>query len=977
MISSPRTTSQDMILEDLNPSQAQAVRHGPGPQLVVAGAGTGKTAVITRRIAHLVATKACTAREILALTFTDKAAEEMESRVDLLVPYGFTDSTICTFHAFGDRVLREQGLLLGMNPNYTVLSAAEQLVFLREHLFDLPLKHLRPLSDPTRHLKFIAKVISRAKDEDVDPVRYLSVCETHLQNRGTQAGEADRSAWEKQHELARVYGEYQRLLLARGLVDFGDLIIMSLRLFREHPEVLAAFREQYRYILVDEFQDTNAAQFDLLRLLAGEEGNITVVGDDDQSIYKFRGAAISNILQFKHFYPTAKLTVLNENYRSPQSVLDTAYRLIQHNNPDRLEHQHGLDKRLRAARGEGRPVQYRHFDTVSTEADWVADQIRDQRRETGASWSDFAVLVRNNRHADPFLRSLNLRGIPSRFSGYQGLYRRPEIKVCLAMLRTLADPQAPLPLHDLAASELYDLPAEDLARLNARSRRQHASLKDLLQQAVAGTGEPISETGRQKGRRLLEHLSTFQELARRLPTGQVLYRFLTETGILSGYTESNTLDADLAIRNLAKFFQVVQRYQEIAKSDRLEHFVAHLDMLEEVGDDPGLAEPDPDQEAVNVLTVHRAKGLEFPCVFLAGLAANRFPTRHHSQPLQLPLELTKEDIPAGDPHLSEERRLFYVGLTRTIETLVLTSARDYGGSRTHKVSRFVMEALELPVEVSSQVVKASALEKIRAQALPATTKQAPAGAIRADEALSLSFYQIDDYLTCPLKYKYVHLLKVPVLPHHAILYGKALHTAITEYCRRKMAGQSMSEDELTGVFQAAWVNVGFISREHEEMRQQAGLNALKLFMNMSLLTPIIPKYIEKSFSFNIHRVKVTGRMDRVDVTDAGETTIIDYKSSEINEQAQADKKTRENLQLKIYALAWLRQEGRLPVRVQLHFLDSGLVGSWEPELEKTVDTENKITLVAEGIRAQAFAAKPNVWVCNYCPYRSICPQVVV
>ncbi|MCK5219797.1 UvrD-helicase domain-containing protein, partial [bacterium] len=297
------TLTQDKLVTDLNPAQREAVTHGPGPQLVVAGAGTGKTAVITRRIAHLVCSKQCLASEILALTFTDKAAEEMESRVDLLVPYGFTDTTICTFHAFGDRILREQGVLLGISPDYKVMSKVEQLVFLRENLFDLPLVKLRPLADPTRHLELILKIISRAKDEDVSPEGYLNYCEQLKDEITEHTDEAVRAVWQKQNEIANIFARYQELMIKARLMDFGDLITQALKLLRSNADVLADLRRKYRYILVDEFQDTNAAQFELLRLLARENSNLTVVGDDDQSIYKFRGAAISSILQFEKFYP--------------------------------------------------------------------------------------------------------------------------------------------------------------------------------------------------------------------------------------------------------------------------------------------------------------------------------------------------------------------------------------------------------------------------------------------------------------------------------------------------------------------------------------------------------------------------------------------------------------------------------------------------------------------------------------------------
>lgn len=963
---------EESILTGLNDAQREAVLHDQGPQMVVAGAGTGKTAVITRRIAGLVAAKKCSPREILALTFTDKAAEEMESRVDQLVPYGFTDSTICTFHAFGDRVLREKGILLGLTPAYTILSSTEQLVFMRQHLFEFPLQALRPLSDPTRHLQLLAGVISRAQDEDVSAEEYLQACRRRLESQAA-ADPALRAAWQKQEEIARVYAVYQEQLQQKGLLDFGGLLQLTLKLFRQHPDILAEYRERYRYILVDEFQDTNAAQFELVRLLAGTDGNLTVVGDDDQSIYKFRGAAISNILQFTRHYPRARLTVLTDNYRSTQPILDAAYRLIQHNNPERLEAKLGLNKKLRSRQEGGEPVRYEPLATVSDEADWVAKEILRRREAEKRPWSDFAILVRTNRQADPFIRACNVKEIPVRFSGAHGFYQRPEIRLCLSFLRTLADPTAPLPLYDLGASEIYDLPADDLARLAAHSRRHHLSLRETMRQAVSSGLLELSPEGKSAVARLLQDLDTYLDLARRSSAGQVLYHFLTSSGLLVKYTEINNLAADLTIRNWAKLFKQIQRFQEITGQERVLPLVEYLDLANEVAEEAGSAEAEEETEAVQILTVHRAKGLEFPVVFIVGLAANRFPMANRQPALTLPAELAKEELPTGDQSVAEERRLCYVAVTRAAEALYLTSAKDYGGSRQYKISRFILEALDLPAAVEP-TIKTSALEQIRRTQEGMPAKPPEALKIIQNGDLSLSFYQVDDYLTCPLKYKYIHLLEVPVLPQHAVFYGKALHTAITTYHRAQLNGIQLAEPDLIEVFLGSWVNAGYISREHEAMRLQAGIDALKLFILKCTSTPIKPTYIEKAFTYKLNQVRVVGRMDRVDVVAPGQAEIVDYKSSEISNQPDADKRTRESLQLKIYAQAWYHETGYWPQTVKLYFLDTGLTGSWTVDPEKVEKETAVIQEVAENIKLGLFSATPSVWTCNYCPYRSICPE---
>src|SRR5581483_586117 len=320
------------ILEGLNPAQVDGVTHDAGPLLIVAGAGTGKTTVLARRIAWLIATRRARPEEILALTFTDKAALEMEERVDLLVPYGYADVRIATFHAFGDWLLRENALEVGLTPAFRVLNRAEQVLFLRSRLFELPLDRFRPLGDPTRHLQALAGLFGRAKDEDVTPEAYLAHGEALAAEAAAHpedAAVADRAA--REQELGRTYAAYQALLAREGLVDFGDQIVLPLRLFRARPYVLARYQRRFRYVLVDEFQDTNHAQFELVKLLAGGHRNVTVVGDDDEAIFRFRGASMTNILGFDRAYPDARRVVLIENYRSGQRLLDAAYRLIRHN----------------------------------------------------------------------------------------------------------------------------------------------------------------------------------------------------------------------------------------------------------------------------------------------------------------------------------------------------------------------------------------------------------------------------------------------------------------------------------------------------------------------------------------------------------------------------------------------------------------------------------------------------------------------
>jgi DNA helicase-2/ATP-dependent DNA helicase PcrA len=1011
----------DALLAGLNVEQKRAVCHGEGPLLVVAGAGTGKTQVITRRIAWLIATRRARPSEILALTFTDKAADEMQTRVDQLVPYGYTDAAVSTFHAFGDRLVREFSLELGLPSDSRVLSRPEVVIFLRERLFEFELDEYRPLGDPTRFLGALATLFSRCKDEDVSPQSYLEFAAgltAAAAARGADiepdaAAALDEEA-RRQTELARAYDCYQKLMRKAGLIDFGDQVSLALRLLRESPAARVELQSRFRYILVDEFQDTNRAQSELVELLAAPHGNVTVVGDDDQSIYKFRGAAISNIIEFKRRHANARQIVLRRNYRSTTPILDASYRLVRFNDPDRLEVRNGIDKRLIAERGGTlRPVRHLVFATGSEEADGVAREIAGLVAG-GAKPRDFAILVRANADADPILRSLNLAGVPWRFSGTSGLYARPEIRLLLAFLRAVADLSASVDVYALAASDVYGLGGPDLTNIVNSARRRNRSVWEVLEELTRQPGLlRLSPETRATLERLVGDLRCYTDLAHERPAGEVLYRFLRDSGMLSRLASTDSIAAEESLQNIARFFDIIRAQSDLLPDDRIVFVARHLQTLIDAGDDPATAEIDPDADAVSVLTVHKAKGLEFPVVYMTGLIDGRFPARTRREPLGLPAELVNETLPEGDPHVQEERRLFYVGMTRARDELVLSHASDYGGRRARRVSQFVLEALDLPATAATGAAADAAahapLERLAA--FEPKTEPVEPGREPVEGPLSLSFYQVDDYLTCPLKYKYVHVLRVPIAPHHAIVYGSALHKAVQEFHRRQARGNAMTEDELLAAFDAAWSNEGFLTREHEEARLAAGRAALRRFREEQLQPgTVVPSYVEREFSFTLDGDRIRGRMDRVDIerleTAAAETagapaaadadappqadavtpvlpgfhpervTITDYKSSDVRDPARAKERARESLQLQIYAMAYQAETGRLPDALQLWFLESGLVGRVEVDPKRLDRARESIRKAATGIRARRFEAAPDYMACGYCAFRDICPASV-
>jgi DNA helicase-2/ATP-dependent DNA helicase PcrA len=564
-------------------------------------------------------------------------------------------------------------------------------------------------------------------------------------------------------------------------------------------------------------------------------------------------------------------------------------------------------------------------------------------------------------------------------------------------------------VYAIAASDIYGLGGEDLTNIVNSARRRHRSLWEVLEELDRQPGIlRISAASRTAASRLVAEFRTYIELAHNRPAGEVVYAFLRGTGLLARLAGAESTRSEEALQNIARFFDIVRAQSALLQDDRAIFVAGHLQTLIEAGDDPATADVDPDVDAVSVLTVHKAKGLEFPVVFLPGLVTDRFPTRSRPDPLALPLELVKETLPEGDFELQEERRLFYVAMTRARDELILSHAADYGGSRARRISPFVLEALDLPVaeavpgrgaHASTPLGKLSAFE---GTASPSAGHEAEGVA----EPLILSFYAIDDYLTCPLRYKYGHVLRVPLAPHHALIYGSALHQAVQEFHRRHARGDVMSEADLYAAFERAWSNEGFLSREHEEARLAAGRSALKRFRDQQLLPgAVIPAYVEREFSFSLAGDRVRGRWDRVDIEPASEpsaiaatpeapanadvvnptfellgrerVTITDYKSSDVRDPARARQRARDSLQLQIYAMGYEAMTGRLPDAVQLHFLDSGLVGRADVDPRRLAKARGQIATAAAGMRARDYTPKPDHVSCSYCPYREICPASAV
>ncbi|MBI4028983.1 MAG: UvrD-helicase domain-containing protein [Candidatus Blackburnbacteria bacterium] len=961
----------------LNSAQEEAVLWGDGPLLIIAGAGTGKTTVVTERIKHLILNQGVLPSEILALTFTEKAAKEMQERVDVAMPYGYTQMWISTFHSFGDRILKNDGVQIGLDPRYRVMTEAEAIAFLRKHIFDFDLSYFRPLGNPTKFLSGIFQHFSRLQDEDIDPAQYLDWARM-TNDKCPMSNVPGKKEADKWVELAKAYAKYEELKNKEGLADFSDLICNTLRLFRQRPNVLEAYKKAFKYILVDEFQDTNIAQNELIRLLAGDQANLTVVADDDQSIYKWRGAAISNVIQFRAIYPKAKIIALTENYRSTQKILDTAYTLIQFNNPDRLEVQEKIDKHLKSSRKDvGDASEFIHADRVENEAEMVAKKINHLVGEEKRKYSDFAILVRANNHAEPFVRALARAGIPYQFLGPGQLFRQAEIKEIFCYLKVLANFEDSAAFYKVLTMEHLGFSPRDIASLVNYSRRNNLSLFEATEKI---DDISVKSETREKVKNLVEMINRHIQLIPKETAGQILYYFFQDSGLLDHIVNPKNPTDEKRAQNIARFFDKLKSYEGEHEDGSVFAVVDWIELSLDLGESPLASDMDwASENAVNILTIHASKGLEFPAVFVVNMVDARFPTRERREQIPIPEELIKEVLPEGNHHLQEERRLAYVAATRAKDRLYFTAADYYGeGKREKKISLFVPEALGEDI-LNTTTTKGEQLSILEYLPLPVALSDDPKP--RTIPPITyLSYSQIDCFRFCPLHYKMKYILRIPTPTSPAQSFGISLHNTMKDFHELGKGGNPLGEKEILEIYERDWVRSGYLSKSHEQKTKEQGKEYLVEYLKTDLHNPKnLPIDLEKSFIFPlVPGLKLGGKIDRIDKTLDGGIEIIDYKTTDLETKGPPTKRDLEkDLQLSFYALA--AAEVRDPVfavdtdkiTLSLYFFNKALKVSTTRTKKQLEQAKQEILKAKQEIETSDFSCSGNLW-CKECEFKLFC-----
>lgn len=631
------------ILQSLNPVQKEAASCTEGPLLILAGAGSGKTRVLTHRIAYLIEEKGVNPWNIMAITFTNKAAQEMRDRVDRLVEFGAESIWVATFHSSCVRILRRYIDRLGYDNHFTIYDTDDQKSVIRKAVKELDL-------DPKQYREGpLLGVISAAKNEMIEP-----------QDFETQAGGDFRMCQE-----AKIYKAYQKTLIDNNAVDFDDLLLLTVRLLRENRDILEAYQERLRYIMVDEYQDTNSVQFELIRLLSGKYHNLCVVGDDDQSIYKFRGADITNILSFEETFPGAKVVKLEQNYRSTNNILEAANAVIANN-------AHRKEKHLWSENGEGKEVSFIHYETAYGEAEDVIDKIQTEVHMGKHQYQDCAILYRTNAQSRAFEEKCIKKSVPYRLVGGVNFYQRQEIKDILAYLKTIDSGR-----DDLSVTRIVNVPKRGIGQVTLNKLAVYASEHGMRLFQAMEQVEQISGIGKaaDKIKGFVNQIMVFRALAKELDAAELIESILEQTGYLEELEKLEEDKAQAKQENLEEFQNKAADYY--ANHDE----AALTDFLEEVALVADIDNMDSEADSLTLMTLHSAKGLEFPVVYMTGMEEGLFPSYM--------------SMNSGDPgDIEEERRLCYVGITRAMQQLTLTAAKQrmvHGNIQYSAISRFVKE----------------------------------------------------------------------------------------------------------------------------------------------------------------------------------------------------------------------------------------------------------------------------------------------
>ena len=966
----------------LNEAQRRAITHGQGPLLVIAGAGTGKTRVITERIRHLLQSdENLSGENILGLTFTKKAAGEMKARVVKATSERGKAVTLATFHSFCETLLAEA------DPQRVMLDEFDHWILLRRNLRRLHLEKYRRLADPGQFLNDFVEFFSRCQDELVsaeDYQRYAAGLAARM--------EAERETLDEdtlverletvalQQELARAYRASEELLREKNRVSFGSLITGAVGLLERDAQLRGALQKKYRYILVDEFQDTNIAQLRLLELLAGPARNILAVGDNDQAIYRFRGASFASFKLFLERFAgwkegqdsTPFRVALTENYRSTPNILRVAMQVIGQN----AVSADFPKKILSPNEPPGEKIRIVELATPEEEARWVASEL-ERIHGAGRRWKDFAVLYRQHAHRDHLVEELSRRKIPFVITRLS-ILEHPLVRDALAYLRLIAAPYDDIACARVLAAPAWQLRAQDLVRLAEKARKEKKVIYDLLQ---LPQGQLAFDHSQAALGQLVEFVSSQKKTLKRCTAREIL-------GVLTDWLEIRQRAKEHDRKYVKRLAEFMKEWEPKSETRGLAEFIEYLDYYAQAGGVVSL-EDDAPPDAVQLMTVHAAKGLEFPQVFLLRVNNRAFPATERPRVFEFPVELMKEGAPAEQFHIQEERRLFYVALTRAEERLTITTVTEKKGKVPVFIEDILMEPAIKRLDVRQMMPKLPPAEveqrapdehREDVQLFPAAAEPAKIFSRIADwaeefhppspEPLTLSPSALSGYRTCPQRYLFGYLWSLREGPKAAMTFGAVMHTTIKRFVDQLRKGVKLSFDEVQGIFETEWNSKGFEDQYQEEEYKKDGLEQLRAFHTGMIAE--LPQAVgqEKAFELPLdNNVIIKGRIDQINALgNEPDVEIVDYKTGRPKKDANAKK----DLQLSLYALAVKEILELNPVRLVFHYLQDNRRQETTRDAKQLDEAQKVVQEAAADIRAGQFRAKRG-FICRNCAYRPICP----
>ena len=988
------------FLDSLNSQQREAVEEITNPLLIIAGAGSGKTLTVASKIAHLIQNGA-KPENILALAFNQKAAEELKERVTGMLPDS-EDLSISTFHSFCNQVIQDNILNTKLNANFRVITETAQLVYLTKNINSFGIEHLEFNHEPYTLAEEMAKFISRCKDESISPQEIQQYITKKQKEELDEQAQEDLNCLK---DILRIYGAYEDYKLRNNLIDFGDMLCSVHNLLKNKPLILKSYQEKFKFVIVDEFQDTNYIQLQIVQLIASKHGHITVVGDDDQSIYRFRGAYLTNIAEFKKIFPNYKEIALEHNYRSTKKIVAVANKLIE-NSPERTI------KKLFTNNPDGEKVEVTETTTDNAQANYILETVKKLLKKHPIQ--DIAILCRRRASAEPIIKAFRKQRVRFNFVGETGFFQEPIIKDITAYLNIISNPlESNAQIVRILNRQNFGITQIDICKFSCYANQNDLSLYETFDRLKDIDIDKI---------KFLQVKQTLQEILnskKRLRTLDLIHTLLFEREF---YKYEIALNNQRNIQLLNQFYEFAEEFNSIYPDNDIEDFTEYLSFASNFE----LEEQNLEEQAVVVSTIHGVKGMQYPVVIIPDLVDNKLPARYQKDKFAIPKELLKgiqSKFDEKELRMQEERRLFYVAITRAKEKLIITYAKRYGENKTDsKPSKFLKEIdyqqnpdidfkqvdgvdlspetatkqdqtqMQLLKQVISNLTTGKFTETIETVLLYAklTNKdldiktqilikikepnyacleQTCEQPITVPENHKFSVSQFVGYKKCPRLYQYRHVMKIPEKPRYYFDFGSALHSIAEQLTRMQKTGKTINETVAYELLAKYWNPKGYATKIDEKRDFEAAKTILRVFLEEQAKSKTEIVDIERWFETAIGTVKLRGRIDRIDKDGTG-YTVVDYKTSK---KASSLNELKKDMQMLVYALAVkeIYPNGN-PLKVGNWFLRTNEKIFFEPEKQAIEAMKTEIADTAAKIKAAAFEPKKGTWECTQCDYKCLC-----